>query len=332
MNRLPPAEEFNNFIRPIVKKKPEISFWDMLNLDKFKDKTIRLVFHNHWDYIPDKQPPKTRTLLGDKPRSFKNNEEFFDAYVNGESEFFEKMMTLRGDSKQRLFADDIAFSFIPYPYGKHTHLLVAAFKVDNDDDSVVLKNDLTEYMPYVGRLIVSYEDKQGNNPVRTNPEIIKKISVTEVLSIPASQMFPGYEKVKLSYAQLKEVLDIPNWAQNLRKRKGVYVITDKNNGKQYVGAAYGQNGIYGRWNTYVENNGDVHEISDDSQKSDDVGYPNEEFKRIIRENGGKTYIEDNFQYSLLETYDKDTPKEYVTSRESYWKKVLGTREFGYNEN
>ena len=180
----------------------KISFWDMLNLDKFKNETVRLVFHNKWDYIPDDQATETRKLLGDTPHYFKTNEEFFEGYVNGESKFFENMMTIRGEGMQRLFADDIAFSFIPYPYGKHTHLLMAAFRVKNDDKSIVVKEDLIEYAPYIGRLVVSYEDKQGNNPVRTNPEIIKKISVAEILSIPASEAFPGYDLVRLSYKEL----------------------------------------------------------------------------------------------------------------------------------
>ena len=99
-----------------------------------------------------------------------------------------------------------------------------------------------------------------------------------------------------------------------------------------MGAAYGQNGIYNRWNTYVENPGNIREVSDDIEDEESVGYPNKQFQEIIRSNKGKKYIEENFQYSLLETFDKDTPKEYVIARESYWKNVLGTREFGYNAN
>ena len=310
----------------------KISFWDMLNLDKFKNETVRLVFHNKWDYIPDDQATETRKLLGDTPRYFKSNEEFFEGYVNGESKFFENMMTIRGEGMQRLFTDDIAFSFIPYPYGKHTHLLMAAFRVKNDDKSIVVKEDLIEYAPYIGRLVVSYEDKQGNNPVRTNPEIIKKISVVEILSIPASEAFPGYDLVRLSYKELEHKLKAPDWVRNLKARKGVYVITDTKNGKQYVGAAYGQNGIYNRWNTYVENPGNIRSVSDDIDDEKSVGYPNKQFQEIIKSNKGKKYIEENFQYSLLETFDKDTPKKYIVTRESYWKNVLRTRKFGYNAN
>ena len=226
--------------------------------------------------------------------------------------FFENMMTIRGEGMQRLFADDIAFSFIPYPYGKHTHLLMAAFRVKNDDKSIVVKEDLIEYAPYIGRLVVSYEDKQGNNPVRTNPEIIKKISVAEILSIPASEAFPGYDLVRLSYKELEHKLKAPDWVRNLKARKGVYVITDTKNGKQYVGAAYGQNGIYNRWNTYVENPGNIRAVSDDIDDEKSVGYPNKQFQEIIKSNKGKKYIEENFQYSLLETFDKDTQKNILS--------------------
>ena len=81
-----------------------------------------------------------------------------------------------------------------------------------------------------------------------------------------------------------------------------------------------------------KNPGNIREVSDDIEDEESVGYPNKQFQEIIKSNKGKKYIEENFQYSLLETFDKDTPKEYVIARESYWKNVLGTREFGYNAN
>jgi hypothetical protein len=38
----------------------------------------------------------------------------------------------------------------------------------------------------------------------------------------------------------------------LQNQKGVYLITDISNGKMYVGSAYGENMILGRWESYVK--------------------------------------------------------------------------------
>lgn len=39
----------------------------------------------------------------------------------------------------------------------------------------------------------------------------------------------------------------------MENQKGVYLITDINSGKMYVGSAYGENMILGRWENYIAN-------------------------------------------------------------------------------
>ena len=41
---------------------------------------------------------------------------------------------------------------------------------------------------------------------------------------------------------------------------------------------------------------------------------------------------DNFQFSILETFELGTANSEILEREKYWKKVLKTKEFGYNDN
>lgn len=56
----------------------------------------------------------------------------------------------------------------------------------------------------------------------------------------------------ISYYDLKRKIDnSDDWCRALRSHKGVYLITDKNTGKQYVGSAYGEDGIFGRWVVYL---------------------------------------------------------------------------------
>ena len=94
------------------------------------------------------------------------------------------------------------------------------------------------------------------------------------------------------------------------------MITDLCEGKQYVGSATGENGmLLQRWSNYIEN-----------------GHGgNKKLKEIV-EQKGFDYIKQNFQYSILENYNARTDKNLILNRESYWKRVLGTRAFGLNSN
>ena len=48
---------------------------------------------------------------------------------------------------------------------------------------------------------------------------------------------------------------------------------------------------------------------------------------------GIDYIKKHFQYSILEIFSKsELGKQKALNREKYWKKVLQSREFGYNAN
>jgi hypothetical protein len=97
--------------------------------------------------------------------------------------------------------------------------------------------------------------------------------------------------------------------------KGVYLITDKSNGKSYVGSAYGDQGIWARWQCYI---GTGHGWSD-------------ELVKLISENGIE-YARGKFKIALLEIFSMDTSDEYIISRECRWKLILMTREHGYNKN
>jgi group I intron endonuclease len=107
---------------------------------------------------------------------------------------------------------------------------------------------------------------------------------------------------------------LPSWRSALKSFSGVYVITDNKTGKHYIGSAYGGEGIWQRFVLYARN----------------VHGGNRELKQLL-EKHGKDYF-NNFQLSILEVCDLNANKDYVLSRESHWKDVLRSREFGYNEN
>lgn len=130
--------------------------------------------------------------------------------------------------------------------------------------------------------------------------------------------FPGYDNVCLSYAELKRVIDSgkSDWKAALENQKAVYVLTDTKTGKLYVGSATSGNGmLLQRWKSYVAN-----------------GHGGNKKLRELVEAEGFDYIRDNFQYSIIENFNARVDDVRILQRESYWKRVLRTREFGYNGN
>lgn len=128
--------------------------------------------------------------------------------------------------------------------------------------------------------------------------------------------FPGYNSILLSYRMLKTVIreSIPSWKSALSSISGVYLVTDTLDGKHYVGSAYGGEGIWHRWSHYIK-----------------YGHGNNKEIRALLKKKGPEHAE-HFQFSLLEVCDINASNDYVISRETHWKNVLRSREFGLNKN
>lgn len=177
---------------------------------------------------------------------------------------------------------------------------------------------LEEYRDYFGRLIVKIH-KNWQGAIRNANTIIDNIEALELLpsELDLLNSFPGYDRVNLSWSELKAVIERENWKTALGNQKGVYLITDIATNKRYVGSAYGQSMMLGRWTDYAS-----------SKHGNNV-----ELKKIVKDKGEK-YIEENFRYTILEIYKNLTSDETIIERESFWKEVLLTRnpEYGYNDN
>ena len=175
-----------------------------------------------------------------------------------------------------------------------------------------------EYQGYYGRTIVKFHKNfqtQGVNYTKVKDQL----EVCQILPDTFDDDdFLGYDKVKLSYSQLKSILDRnkKDWIAALGNQKAVYLITDLSNGKLYVGSATSDNRmLLQRWKNYVAN-----------------GHGgNKELKAIVDTNGIK-YVEDYFQYSILENYNSKIDDDVILARESWWKEILQTRKYGYNDN
>ena len=170
---------------------------------------------------------------------------------------------------------------------------------------------LNEFEKYFGRIIIEFKNK-SQNMIRKATNVIEECKVLQILEDTFdNDIFPGYENVNISWKELERVINKDSWKTALENQKGVYLITDKINGKTYVGSAYGENMIHGRWTAYKRN-----------------GHGgNKDLKNLDFE-----YIKNNFYYSILDIYKSTVSDNTIINREAWWKKTLQSREFGYNNN
>lgn len=267
-----------------------INLNDILRFENLDEVKIRfnLQFRNNWNPIEDFKNGNIKTMLDGHYHNYKKKE-----YKVGQ----------------------ITIGLVPIKKKENQFLLFHIGKVTKDlnkfNDVGYDFEDLLEYKKYVGRLIVEY--KNSVQTVNRNAKsVINECFITQILPDTFdNDLFPGYEKVNLSWDELKRVIKKDNWKTALQNQKGVYLITDIGNGKKYVGKASGGDMILGRWISYVKN-----------------GHGgNVDLKKIKFD-----YIKRNFKYSILDIYKSNTDDQIILERENWWKEILQSRKFGYNKN
>lgn len=305
---------------------------DILSFDELKkqypDKKIKLRFNTGWKDTNS----LGQSLYRDYCRLYKSD-------LPEDKRFFrESIMSVWSKQRRRLSESDIVFQFIEIK--DHIWLLVDAVKIIDTNGAekgynaftksefCVASGERLEYCrPFIDRLTVSWKNKPRQF-FYTADKIINSVEVNEILPccfLDMDEDFCGYENISKTYNELKSIIDTASWRIALSSVYGVYVITDLSNGSLYVGSATGEYGIYGRWSTYLESGYDEDEIS----RKD---YPNKQLREIVKKYGIE-YIQNNFQYSVLEIFPKsEAGKAKAYERESYWKKALATKDFGYNDN
>jgi hypothetical protein len=218
------------------------------------------------------------------------------------------------------------FSLIQFYHEPNKWLFGGIFKVvtrHNDylDTEVGYSVELMDLnKELIGRLVIDFYRYQG---LRGRSYLLENyygdFIVSQILARPYDGIkFPGYENINIDFLELENIYRVQknDWKTALENVKGIYVISDKSNGKKYVGSAYGDFGIWSRWNVYA---GTAHGFND-------------ELTAII-DRFGKGYARKNFRFSLLEYRPMKVDDTVIINRESFWKEVLITRgEFGYNRN
>ena len=220
-----------------------------------------------------------------------------------------------------VFSRDYIFSLMKFYHEEDIWLFGGIFRVTDRSGErykVELKEDLSAF---IGRLKLRSPSRTRQiRQTRTYLENhYEEFTVSEVLLEPYSgQRFPGYEDIDISFGELEALVQNsrPDWKAPLEKVKGVYLITDTRTGKRYVGSAYGDEGIWSRWVSYVN--------------SGHGG--NAELRQLVKDQG-LSYPRANFRFVLLEYHAPRTSEEKVIERETFWKNALLTRgEYGLNRN
>lgn len=129
--------------------------------------------------------------------------------------------------------------------------------------------------------------------------------------------FPGYLDFVLSFNELTRIMKFPDanreWHTMLRSVAGIYLILDKTDGRQYIGSAYGNDGILGRWLTYTQSGHGGNKL----------------LKAILEKDSDRRY---KFQYTILQTLPKTLTNKEIIKFENMYKEKLGSRAFGLNSN
>lgn len=288
-------------------------------LSQHPGKRIKLRFNKNWSY----------------------NGHYFDftqRYVEKSDSFFPNIFSIgNADKKKRNSQSDTQFHFIevePYKWlfiGAYlileTHSQIYDFTEFGLSVPYVKVERLTEYDKFIDKVVVDWVNKPQQF-YYVNTDLINSVQIHEIHAekyFERTNEFPGYDVISKRYFELKQVWHTNTWKDQLSSIYGVYLITDLHTGKLYVGSAYGDNGVYGRWSTYLSEGFDKDELEDSR-------YPNVELRNLVNKKG-LDYIRDNFQYTLLEIFPKtELGKRLALERENYWKEVLQSRKYGYNKN
>lgn len=130
------------------------------------------------------------------------------------------------------------------------------------------------------------------------------------------QQFKDYFDFILDFKELQEIVtnQYSDWKKVLSITKGIYLINDVKTGKLYVGSAYGDDGIWGRWVNYVFTNGHG---------------KNKMLIALLKDDPTYGF---NFRFSILMLLPRTITPDEAIKKERLFKNKLGTNAFGLNSN
>lgn len=213
---------------------------------------------------------------------------------------------------------DYIASFIGIEQSKA--IFIGLFKVNGfKEDDTGFQYDLTEVIEegiesLKDRVVIDWGSsaQSWHQWIDKNPK-----PVLEILAKGSLGHFPGLMDVVLTFSELKKMFAHPDgnrdWRLPLSSVKGIYLILDTSTGKQYVGAAYGDKGIWQRWSDYALN-----------------GHGGNEQLLALVENDPE--YSEKFQFTILQSLSISMSDKEVRAKEQLHKRKLGTYQHGLNSN
>lgn len=155
-----------------------------------------------------------------------------------------------------------------------------------------------------------------NTPISWHQYIQNKMEVIEIHAGLHYRQFTDYLDFILTFEELQSIVQqgYADWKRMLSAVKGIYLIHDNSDGKLYVGSAYGDTGIWGRWQTYVQTGGHGN---------------NKQLIELIQQDSKRAK---SFEFSILMILPKTITAEEAIKKEQLFKNKLGSKAFGLNLN
>jgi len=221
----------------------------------------------------------------------------------------------RGKAKERFIANYIV-SFAQISGNKF--LFGGVFQITSRASKKYKVKYTKQYNDLIGRLVLEYSGNNSRATVFKPSYIYENSQIAGIYEYRfKGEPFISFEEINHGFSAIEIVIknNLSDWKVALSSVYGIYLISDEKTGKHYVGSAYGEEGIWGRWRTYANS---FHGSNEDLMD--------------LFNNKREDYFRDNFKFSILEVISSSATKEDVVKKESLWKSKLFSREHGYNRN
>lgn len=258
-----------------------------------------------------------------RPIKIINGQEVKDSLLNLYRFDNEKFLAYQSEQPQGKF-DNTDFVVVFVGEGGTKSRFIAVYKVGaitpspyNAGECLIDFIEMEDFKPLSRRIVIDWGKStvswHQNYRTQIKPVIRIDEGFEDANGIPR---FTSYADTILSFDELKAIFthNDDHWHNVLQAVNGIYLITDRSNGKQYVGSTYNAKGIWGRWEMYFQTGGHGNNVR---------------LKEII--DNDPNYVK-NFQWTILEHLPISISDEEAISRESLYKRKFMTRQHGYNDN
>ncbi|MCG7872368.1 MAG: GIY-YIG nuclease family protein [Candidatus Thiodiazotropha lotti] len=282
-----------------------MNFDDLLKIENLNVKEFRLVRHGYKEIDP-------LAIFRDEPGLFDAYQAFQQIRKFGNAKYLAVFAPYHSTQALFLGVWKIEKEMPALEAPKRMRKQVEQFGWDLSRDSYYMLKQVDNLSDLSERLViewggstVSWVQKKSNKPV--------------IIILPPAhiQEFKSYDQVVIDREQLVKMIANPTynatWYNALRSVNGIYCISDKRNGKLYVGSAYGKNGIWGRWNEYIT-----------------TGHGGN--KKLLELLSDTPDAVNHFQYTILEILPGSCTADDAIAKEALWKRKLCSRDHGYNDN